>query len=49
MSMVENSSGDESDDEMERKGKRFYNARNVLTNHLLLHLLLCNYIMRSIY
>ncbi|MFQ6622525.1 hypothetical protein Gotur_003110 [Gossypium turneri] len=34
---------------MKGRRKRFYNAWNVLTNYFLLHLLLCNFIMRSIY
>ncbi|MBA0790688.1 hypothetical protein Gohar_015321 [Gossypium harknessii] len=34
---------------IKRKRKRFYNAWKVLTDYFILHLLLCNDIMRSIY
>ncbi|MBA0824100.1 hypothetical protein Goarm_020784 [Gossypium armourianum] len=34
---------------MKRKRKRFYNVWKVLTDYFMLHLLLCNYIIRSIY
>ncbi|MBA0766174.1 hypothetical protein Gotri_015241 [Gossypium trilobum] len=34
---------------MKGKRKRFYNIWNDLTDYLLLHLLLCKYVMRSIY